>query len=502
MSKVIIIGGGVAGFTAGIYLRANGYETEIIEKNLVAGGACIGWERGGCYIDGCIHWMTGVKPNTGLNELWKDVGALDEETNIFYQDDLMHMKYGDKSVIFWKDTKKLEKELIAFAPKDEKEIKRFTKLIRRFQKVNPPVSKPVDLMNLFDLLKVAFTMAGDYYWVSKTSKLSCKDYAKRFKNKYLQDLISDFMAPHYNLMSMLYMLGHISADDGGIPEGGSLELMKRMERKYLGVGGVIRKASQVEKVVIENDKVVGVLLKNGNQLNADWVISTTPVEHCLNDLLGGKYKDRIFDDKLDNQRDYPIYTFTTAVLRCPKNVFNKNLWEKRIVDKPVIMDREYSHISYRNYSYDTTVKGADDYCIIQATIHSDDEMYYWWKEQKNNGTYKQEKQRVGDELLSYAKEIYTDVADNIEVIDVVTPCTYERYLNSRHGSFQGLVHTKRGKSIMHNGRIKGLKNFILSGQYTIQSGGLPPAVMSGRFAAQRICHSDKKKFTDVSKKRW
>ncbi|MBE5732199.1 MAG: NAD(P)/FAD-dependent oxidoreductase [Clostridiales bacterium] len=500
MKKVIIIGGGVAGFAAGIYLRANGYETEIVEKNAVAGGACIGWERSGCYIDGCIHWMTGVKEHTHLNSIWKDVGALDDGTQVFYQDDLMHMKYGDETLVFWKDTKKLEKELVSFAPEDEKEIKRFVKLIRRFQKVNPPAVKPVELMNLLDLLKIAFTMAGDYYWVAKTSKLSCKDYAKRFKNKHLQDLISDFMAPHYNLMSMLYMLGHISADDGGIPEGGSLEMMKRMERKYLDVGGLIRKASPVEKVRIQDHKVVGVKLKNGEELNSDWVISTTPIEHCLNDLLDGKFADKIFDEKLENQRDYPIYTFTTAVLKCPKRMLNKNLWEKRIVDKPVIMDRAYDHISFRNYAYDPTVKGADDYCIIQATIHSDDDMYYWWKNHKNNGTYKQEKQRVANELLGFAKEIYPDVADEMEIIDVVTPCTYERYLNSRHGSFQGLVHTKRGKSIMHNGRIKGLKNFILSGQYTIQSGGLPPAVMSGRFAAQRICSSDKKKFIDISKK--
>ena len=42
----------------------------------------------------------------------------------------------------------------------------------------------------------------------------------------------------------------------------------------------------------------------------------------------------------------------------------------------------------------------------------------------------------------------------------------------------------------------GLKNFILAGQYIVQSGGLPSAVMSGRFSAQRICHDDKKKFIE------
>ena len=88
----------------------------------------------------------------------------------------------------------------------------------------------------------------------------------------------------------------------------------------------------------------------------------------------------------------------------------------------------------------------------------------------------------------------SDVCSSDLIIDVVTPCTYERYLNSRHGSFQGFVHTATGKSLMQKGIIKGLKGFILSGQCIFYSGGMPPAAITGRFAAQRICKFDKKKF--------
>ena len=121
-------------------------------------------------------------------------------------------------------------------------------------------------------------------------------------------------------------------------------------------------------------------------------------------------------------------------------------------------------------------------------------MYYFWKDLKNKGEYKKHKKLIAEKFLQLAKTVYPDVADLLEVIDVVTPCTYERYLNSRHGSFQGFIHTSKGKSLMHNGKIKGLKNFLLSGQWLIRSGGLPPAVMTGRFSAQRICRADGKKF--------
>ena len=47
---------------------------------------------------------------------------------------------------------------------------------------------------------------------------------------------------------------------------------------------------------------------------------------------------------------------------------------------------------------------------------------------------------------------------------------------------------------MQKGEIKGLSGFVLSGQWILISGGLPTAVITGKFAAQRICRHDKIKF--------
>ena len=56
--KIIIIGGGIAGLTAGIYAQKHGFISEIYEKNPIAGGLCMSWKRKGFLIDGCIHWLT------------------------------------------------------------------------------------------------------------------------------------------------------------------------------------------------------------------------------------------------------------------------------------------------------------------------------------------------------------------------------------------------------------------------------------------------------------
>jgi phytoene dehydrogenase-like protein len=42
------------------------------------------------------------------------------------------------------------------------------------------------------------------------------------------------------------------------------------------------------------------------------------------------------------------------------------------------------------------------------------------------------------------------------------------------------------------GRLKGIKNMYVAGQWTSSPGGLPVAAASGKFAIQRILKSEKK----------
>lgn len=488
--KVLIIGGGVSGMTTGIYLLKSGYDVEILEKNLMPGGACVGWERKGCYIDGCIHWLAGTNPDSPYYKMWHETHALEADTDLYFQDDFSVYDFPDgKRLTVWADLKKFRKELLELAPEDKKEIDRFIRLIRRFRSIEGPVNKPVDMMGPLQLLKIALTMGGDLFWVKKYGGVDCAEYGERFKSERLRYFFRTYMAPGYNLMSMLYMLAHVMNKDGGIPVGGSQAMSDRMYKYFLELGGGMRFGSEVEKVRVTDNRAVGVELKNGKFLPADWVVSSTAAEHCLKDLLGGQWRVRKMDERYADSKTYPIYTMTIAVFKCTADVSSFPLGLHAVID-PLEMDRKYEGIALRNYSYDKTMKAPVGSCVLQAQIVGNDDMYYWWKERKDNGTYRAEKERVSREILEKIVARYPELDGKLEIIDMVTPCTYERYLNTRHGSFQGFVHTKKGKALMQNGIIKGLRGFVLSGQCIFQSGGLPPAVITGRFAAQRICKAD------------
>lgn len=493
--KVIIVGGGVSGLTTANYLCMNGYDVLVLEKNAVAGGACIGWERRGCYIDGCIHWLVGTRPDSTTRKLWEEVGALSSEVKIFNQEDFYTLEFEDgTSFTVWADLERFKGELMALAPEDEKQIKKFCKLIRRFHKIDAPINKPADMMNIAELMKVGLTMAGDYYYVSKTSKISCAEYAKKFKNQYIRRWLSEHMSSDYNLMSILYMLAHVTSGDGGIPEGGSKAIVDRMIKRLRELGGEIRCSAEVERINVEDGRAVGVTLKSGEVLKSDWVVASTPSPHALKKLLGDKYKLKKFEDRLSNRKTYPIYTYTTAVFKIAEDLSDAPLSHKIYTKDPITLDKDNFAVVYRNYSYDQTVKLPEGHTVVQATISGNDDTYFWWENVKNSGHYKEKKAEIAEKMLALYLEKYPHLEGKIEIIDVITPLTYQRYLNGRHGSFQAFVQTSRGRSMMQKGKIAGLDGFILSGQWILQSGGLPPAAITGRFAARRICHADKVKF--------
>lgn len=97
MSKrVLIIGGGISGLTAGVYAAKAGYETHLYEQQAYVGGECTGWDRGGYHIDNCIHWMNGTAPGDSLNRLWQDIGALGPETEIIHPDRMYTSELGGR----------------------------------------------------------------------------------------------------------------------------------------------------------------------------------------------------------------------------------------------------------------------------------------------------------------------------------------------------------------------------------------------------------------------
>ena len=82
----------------------------------------------------------------------------------------------------------------------------------------------------------------------------------------------------------------------------------------------------------------------------------------------------------------------------------------------------------------------------------------------------------------------------VEMVDVATPATIERYTGNWMGSYEGWLPTPETFMMDMPRDLPGLDAFLMAGQWVMPGGGLPSGVMTGRQTVQIMCHTDGLKF--------
>ena len=116
MTDIVIIGGGVAGLSAGIYARMNGYSAAVYEMAASAGGNLCSWEREGCVIDNCVHWLTGTNKATPTYKMWEELGVLGEGVEIIQPETLYTCEYGGWRLSLGRDLDRLRCDMLSVSP--------------------------------------------------------------------------------------------------------------------------------------------------------------------------------------------------------------------------------------------------------------------------------------------------------------------------------------------------------------------------------------------------
>lgn len=486
--KIIIIGAGISGLASGIYGQKNDFDTEIYEKNPVPGGLCVSWNRKGYWIDGCIHWMTGTKEGTQLNEMWHDVDAFDQE-DIIHPDNFGTIECDGVPIVLWTNISKLEEELIAISPEDEKQIHKFGDLIISLQNLPLPLDLPISNMSFGKLIKVGLRMIPylpDLIYASITSP---EKYAKKFKSPIIRKAICNIIKGDSNLHNKLYAYGTVCVGNGGVPKNGSDYMTRRIVNKYKSLGGKLHLNRTVKEIIIENKKAIGVLLENGDFVKADYVIASCDTRETLEHLLKSHYFDHGLFKRYKKPHIYPapscVYASYIVDAEAMKALNISETYEFD-TEEFLVGNTMQNCIKIRDYSYDEKfIKNGKT--VINVLVHQTDYDYRHWEFlYKNKEEYNKEKESLANVIAKKICEKFPTLESSIECIDVATPATFNRYTNAYHGAYMPFACTPKGQMLMHNGKIRGLKNFYVSGQWTQMPGGLPIALSSGKFAIQRI----------------
>lgn len=289
---MVIIGGGVAGLSAGIYCQLNGFETEILEMNNLPGGQCTAWDRKGYRFDYCLHWLVGTAFGP-FHSIWKTTGVLNDSVKIINQE--VHTKIVDDNegeFLIYSDVDRWEKYLIEMAPEDVVAIKKMCNDMRKTSKLQP-FADPAELRSIKSYFSSLMEMLPAILITMKYGKKSCNAYFEGLKltnKRLLFFLQSIFGNNDFSALAFLMMLGWFHQKNAGYLLGGSLPFSIRMAEKFKSLGGTLSLVKKVEKILVNEGVADGVLLQDGRIIRADYIISAADGYSTIFRMLEGRYQ--------------------------------------------------------------------------------------------------------------------------------------------------------------------------------------------------------------------
>jgi len=533
LKNVVVIGAGISGLTAAIYAQRSGFDVTLCEQNSRAGGMCSSWMRKGYLFEGSIH-CTGSNPTTALYKLWKATGALGDNVKMYLPDIFHAVEWNGQVINLFRNIEKTVEQLAVMSPEDSKQLQRLVKDVKAFSCLQMPIfdirgikTKDPKRMTFNGLLKIMPALPR----LARLHKVSCKKYLENFKHlgirrlfriipddyssigliatlatwnmgdggfpeggslqmidrmvKTFEDLGGKMLLKtkvekdDYSSIGLIATLATWNMGDGGFPEGGSLQMIDRMVKTFEDLGGKMLLKTKVEKVSIENGMLTGVVLPD-KTLAADAVVITQETMAAIEQLFDIELNDAWLT-KLRENTESVVCTFIGVGIRAKISQTPIPKWE---LEEPITYaGKTITEIGFQNYF------GREGYapegCTTLTTTLTGD-TYNFWKKAKEEGCYEEEKRKLADQLCRVICQKFPQSTGNIEVIDIATPLTYERYTGAYHGSWMSI--TGLGKKMRtYPGFLKNIRGVYFAGHRLMTPGGFPVALYSGYKAAQMVC---------------
>ncbi len=506
MSKVTIIGGGVSGLAAGIYAQLSGLESEIFESHTVIGGQCTSWKRKGFHIDNCVHWMTGTSPKKEIYQVWEDVGVVGDGCKMISHDYFLQVDIDGIKGHAWRDLDKMEAELLSVAPEDKKVIHKLIKAIRDFQNIELPALKPKEQMGFWDNMKLLWKMRKAIPVAVKYGKMNIGDLAQMFQSPIIRQIIYNYVPETYFAISTLYMYAMFAAGNADLPLGGSDSITLKMRDRYLQLGGKISTKKKALSIDIEGSRCKSVNFEDGTTAEVENLICATDISVTFK-LIGDKYMDDHFRFCYANPDKFPVFSDLDIYYAVDVPTDDIPTMEIFNCEPYTVAGRDCKTIIVNNFA-DQPGFAPEGKGIIEVLVVQYDYQYeYWEKLYADREAYRAEKMRIAQEVLQRLEKHYPQYRGKLSVIEAVTPKSFNRYTGAYKGSYMGFIQTHLVKKETHPGVLPGLDNFYLAGQWLQTPGGLPNALVTGRFAIQRLMKRENilqqfccKKNTFLSKK--
>lgn len=488
MKKVLIIGGGPGGLTAGMILANLGYDVEVFEKKNYLGGRTSAIKLQDYTFDMGPTFL--MMPDL-LKEMFQIVGRkMEDYFSIKEIEPLYRLVFKEKEFFPSRDREFMKKQIQEHYPGDYEGYSKFLiKEKKKFDKLFACLKE--SYISKRDFFKKEFIQAIPYLdpHVSLIKRLS--QYFKNeelqiaftFQSKYLG--MSPWKCPGgYSIISYIEHAQGIYHVMGGF-----YKICEGMAKVIEEDGGKINLNAGVKEIIVENGEAKGVILENGDKVYGDYIVVNADFGYAMSNIVDKKHLKKYTPEKLEKKEyscsTYMIYLGLNIEYNLPHhNIifaddYKKNVYEisdgkiistdqSVYVQNPVVTDKSYAP------------EGKSSLYIL-APVPNNFSGIDW-----ENTDFKE---RVLDIVEN--KGGFRNLRKHIEVEKVITPNNWEKDIYVYKGATFNLSH-KISQMLYFRPRNKfeEIKNVYLVGGGTHPGSGLPTIFESGRITSKLISQND------------
>jgi phytoene desaturase len=482
--NALVVGAGIGGIATAAKLAQQGYQVTVLEKNETPGGRCGQMDIQGHRFD------TGptlfLMPDLYCAAFANLGERLEDHLELRRVDPTYQIHFADGlDLTLTNDLPVMQRQLDAIEPGSYQQYLRYLQegYFHYKASLNTVVRRdfrhPLDFFNLQNLMLMLRLKAltRHYHNIGHYFKDERLKFAFIFQNLYMG--VHPYQAP-----ALFSLLQHTEFSDGvWFPVGGMYSIIKALVEIAENNGVRFVYKTPVDRILIENQRATGVLLKDGCQMQADVVIANADLPYVYRELLADD--DQRFAKKKHGcsalvfhwglDRRYPqLSTHSLFMAEDIRAGFDLIFDQLSLSDEPSF----YVHAPVR---IDPTLApaGQDTLTVAIPVPHLNEENPQNWD------TLKAHSRRY---ILKRFRDVgISDLETHIKFEICHTPVDWHNRYNLTKGSAHGLSHEifQMGYLRPKNQHAR-YRNLYFVGASTHPGTGLPSVLVSAQHVSDRV----------------
>ena len=493
----IIIGSGMGSLTTAAILAKEGQKVLVLERHYTAGGFTHIFKRKGFEWDVGIHYIGEVQRETSVIKKlfdyisdaqieWADMGEVYDKIVI-----------GNKEYDFVKGVQNFKDKMLGYFPDEKKAIYNYVNLVFAAIKTSQKFYMDKALHPVISKFFGSKMRKPFYKFSDKTTYEVLSSLTKNEELiKVLSGQYGDYGLPPKERSFVMHaaVARHYFAG-GSFPVGGSSVIANTIDRVIEKAGGTILISAEVEQIIIEKNKAVGVKMKDGKTFSARNIVSGAGVMTTYNKLIPEKIVEKyqlkkqlqtvkrsvshaclyIGLDGSPEELNLPKTNYWIYPDKIEHDTAVNNYLNDLNADFPVVY---ISFPSAKDPDWSNRYPGKSTIDIITLLPYKGFENWDGTRWMKRGEEYDALKEKISKRLLEVLYKHIPQAKDKIEHYELSTPLTTKHFINYNEGEIYGLDHTpKRFRQRFLKPRTR-IRNLYLTGQ-DIVTAGVAAALFSG-----------------------